>query len=1520
MNEAPDSSLAPFGLARPAQGQGWAAKAGRRLPVVIVVLLGSATLASIPVSAAPVQADLDQCRNGSLASPTSPCTWTNGNLGTTNSHFVEGQSVPYRMVVTNLVPGTTVHSITIGFDIKNGGKHAIDYLTSFQRIAETVNPCFGISPCALTDTEPIPTPAGTPQPQASFNALPASERLMSIYQGTILSIAYTTQGNLAAANSEAQMTITFTAASPTVVLAWGGHIASTNDWGAGEGAAGISGSSYHMRLKNIDGGGGGQDRSMQTGAVAPTPPAALRVIKTVVNDNGGTATSSAFAVHVRYAGNNTDVAGSPQPGNAAGTAYSGLLAGSYKVGEDRLPGYQLTITGDCAANGGVVLASGQTKTCTLTNNDLGAHLTVNKVVVNDDGGNATAAAWALFVNATQVGNGVPTAFNAGTYVVSEQGLPGYAATFSGDCNAQGQVTLALNTTRTCTITNNDTRPLLTVTKVVVNDHGGTAQVADFPLLVDATGVTSGSQHGFDVGTHHVSETGMTGYASRFSGDCDDAGNVSLAPGNVKSCTITNDDIQPLLTVVKMVVNDDGGTSIVADADLFVDGGNVTSGEQNGFDAGAHTVTENGPPGYQPTFSGDCDANGTVRLAVGDAKTCVITNDDIRPLLTVTKVVTNDNGGNATVGSFPLFVDDTQVTSGQATGFPAGGHVVSEQGSDAYSSSITGDCDAVGNVSLAVGDVKSCTITNDDIQPRLTVVKRVVNDDGGQATVGDFALFVGDQSVLSGDEHGLDVGTYNVSELGPGGYDATFEGDCDENGTVVLDLAEVNTCVITNDDIRPLLTVTKIVVNDDGGTAAVGDWDLFADATQVKSGAQNGFDAGSYNVTEDGPVGYRLTYSGDCDTNGTVTMAIGEVKSCSLTNDDVAPLLTVVKVVINDDGGDATVNAWDLFVGATQVANGTTNSFLAGTHAVSETGLGGYAGSFGGDCDADGNVTLAVGDDKTCTLTNDDIGPLLTVTKVVVNDDGGTAVVADVPLFVDATSVTSGAQNGFDAGPHLVSETGMTGYTASFGGDCDSNGAVSLSPGDVKACTITNDDRRPLLTVVKMVVNDDGGTSVVADANLFVDGGNVTSGAQNGFDAGSHNVTENGPPGYQPTFSGDCDEDGTVVLLPGDVKTCVITNDDIRPLLSVTKIVVNDDGGTAVVAGFPLFVDGGNVTSGDVNGFEAGSHVVDETGSPDYGASIGGDCDAGGNVTLAVGDVTSCTITNDDVQARLVVVKRVINDDGGNATVADFGLFVDAGSVISGDSHGYGPGMHTVTETGPGGYSGSFGGDCDENGTVELDIGDDKTCVVLNDDVQARLTVTKVVVNDDGGSAAVADFGLFVDATQVTSGLANGFDAGSYQVSELGPGHYVLTYSGDCDETGAVTLFIGDDLQCTLTNDDLPAPCPSGLQLVSNQDGSITVTWTPAAGSDATRLYRSVGGGSLELIGSFNETTTRFTDSDTDVGQSYAYVMTALYGDRESTGCDVAESAAIPEFPTLAALFLALLGGPLAYALLRRRKV
>ncbi|TNE66015.1 MAG: hypothetical protein EP344_02655, partial [Bacteroidetes bacterium] len=238
---------------------------------------------SFALKAAPPAADLDQYRNGPFDNPNNTCTnWVNGNAGEQNSHYMEGWSIPYRCEMTDL-PLNTPITLTLGYDVKHSGKHALDYLTYFHRMLphdifcdgghntpECVTPANG---AFTTFAIPAPSSVNSPvpgMPTNSFNALPGGEKLMRLYGGIIDDIQYVTEGDLNAAQSETQINVIFRATSSTAVLTWGGHIATRDDWGAGNSAGGIGGSPYHMRLvgwslNNL----GNQDRSLSGAAVAP---------------------------------------------------------------------------------------------------------------------------------------------------------------------------------------------------------------------------------------------------------------------------------------------------------------------------------------------------------------------------------------------------------------------------------------------------------------------------------------------------------------------------------------------------------------------------------------------------------------------------------------------------------------------------------------------------------------------------------------------------------------------------------------------------------------------------------------------------------------------------------------------------------------------------------------------------------------------------------------------------------------------------------------------------------------------------------------------------------------------------------------------------------------------------------------------------------------------------------------------------------------------------------------------------
>ncbi len=213
-------------------------------------------------------ANIDQCRNGTVASPVqcADAAWVNGNIGETNSHYRENDSVPFRATLTNLDTSAPSHTLVIQYDTLQSGLHAYDYLTSYNRTETTADATTGLSGLTAGNCFAIPPDL------LNVFANPGSSQVpgcIQIWNGTITNIAY----GVADSTGQRSVTVTFGASDPTVLIAWGGHIASQIDWGLGNSASAISGSPYHMRLLDLDGGGlGNQDRSIKAAAILPIPP------------------------------------------------------------------------------------------------------------------------------------------------------------------------------------------------------------------------------------------------------------------------------------------------------------------------------------------------------------------------------------------------------------------------------------------------------------------------------------------------------------------------------------------------------------------------------------------------------------------------------------------------------------------------------------------------------------------------------------------------------------------------------------------------------------------------------------------------------------------------------------------------------------------------------------------------------------------------------------------------------------------------------------------------------------------------------------------------------------------------------------------------------------------------------------------------------------------------------------------------------------------------------------------------
>ncbi len=95
-----------------------------------------------------------------------------------------------------------------------------------------------------------------------------------------------------------------------------------------------------------------------------------------------------------------------------------------------------------------------------------------------------------------------------------------------------------------------------------------------------------------------------------------------------------------------------------------------------------------------------------------------------------------------------------------------------------------------------------------------------------------------------------------------------------------------------------LHVIKHVINDNEGSAVAADFNLSVNTSEANVSANTapGAEApgttytllvGTYSITEASNEGYTLSYSGDADASGNITLAAGDIKTVILTNDDIA---------------------------------------------------------------------------------------------------------------------------------------------------------------------------------------------------------------------------------------------------------------------------------------------------------------------------------------------------------------------------------------------------------------------------------------------------------------------------------------------------------------------------------------------------------------------------------------------------------------------------------------------------------
>ena len=256
----------------------------RRAATPLAIVAAAAWLTASATSVlAGTTVDLDQWASTDRA-------WQNGNLNGNNSRYPEGGIVPFRLALEGLAKGD--HSIHINYDFTAGGHKAYDLLATWNVTNASGKICIPSGGAISSMCPGLPAASSAAFPSDGFKAngltvrgaeaYSGAPRRLTIWGGTILSIAGPVHAGSVNGNSTADFLVRFRSTGSAVLMAWGGHLAQSRYWdaaggGARDGASLVSGAPWHMRTLQLDGSGNkNQDRSIQPSAiVGELPPQAL---------------------------------------------------------------------------------------------------------------------------------------------------------------------------------------------------------------------------------------------------------------------------------------------------------------------------------------------------------------------------------------------------------------------------------------------------------------------------------------------------------------------------------------------------------------------------------------------------------------------------------------------------------------------------------------------------------------------------------------------------------------------------------------------------------------------------------------------------------------------------------------------------------------------------------------------------------------------------------------------------------------------------------------------------------------------------------------------------------------------------------------------------------------------------------------------------------------------------------------------------------------------------------------------
>lgn len=806
-------------------------------------------------------------------------------------------------------------------------------------------------------------------------------------------------------------------------------------------------------------------------------------------------------------------------------------------------------------------------------------------------------------------------------------------------------------------------------------------------------------------------------------------------------------------------------------------------------------------------------------------------------LKLVKNVVNNNGGTKVPADFALYMDSTQVTTGEVKtfAFASAGETrtvtASETNLPGYTSgSWGGDCAADGKVVLHPGDNKTCTITNDDNPQTLACANGTTLslDEAKQA------IYDGKIKITLGIDTGAMKATSSVANLTGCAL------------PVSLSTYKMYDQVLSHQvlfDKDPEASPYYYTV------AAGATQNLSADIASCMTQADVWYGAPINPLNDAGnPTVLKATIYGM--TGGT---SYYNAQGNFCTNQPANATLTLVKQVTNDNGGTRTPADFALYMDSTRVNTGEAKTFSfsnandSKTITVSEINLPGYeAGSWTGACSS--------------SLQGD------------VNKDGHVSQV-DLDILKAAYNTTSG-HAGYDARADLNNDGAvdfgdLAVLAQNFGTNIGTSSALA-DKGDANGDGIVNDADRTILTATYNKSQGQSGYDARADFNNDnkVDFGDLAILAQN---------YEN----YMPMAN--------VTLRPGEHKTCTIVNNDIPQTgcIAVRKEAYTSTGSRITpVPQFQFKIDNGQPFAIDANGeatvanVSLGNHTVTEVSQ--NGWTLTSVVPANGVVNVGAGSGCAVVTFKNTQQA---VVPDVGGSCVGSPSTVNTGQTVTWTATATG-----GDGSYTYAWTG----DNSLGGTAAATSTSYSTAGTKNAQVVISSAGKSVTKTCSVVVTVPTatleGSCVASKSSAYPNENITWSAYATG-----------GTGSYTYAWSGDnslggtasatttsYSSTGAKNAQVvitsgGQSITRTCTTNIVDRPV-SGFALyctasVSSTQINNSVTWTayPSGGSGS---YVYSWSGTSGLSGTGASTTMSYNLR----GQKDATVTVVSGGETKTATC------------------------------------